>query len=118
MVDIFSGVLAGSGFGELVYGANNPAESRVGHFFAAICIDAFRDITVFTEDMDQLIEMLKNSPKAAGEDRIYIHGEKEFERAERAAVEGVRLSDVTVKTLIEAGEQAGVPFDLIPLKVD
>lgn len=117
MVDIFSGVLAGSGFGELVYGANHPDTSRVGHFFAAIRIDAFRAIDDFSTDMDHLIEMLKKSPKAAGEERIFIHGEKEFEKADRALIEGVQLSDVTVKTLIEAGDQAGVPFDLTPLKV-
>jgi LDH2 family malate/lactate/ureidoglycolate dehydrogenase len=117
MVDIFSGVLAGSGFGDLVYGADKYDASRVGHFFAAIRIDAFRDLASFTSDMDNLIEMLRNSPKAAGEERIYIHGEKEFEKAECALLEGVQLSDVAVKSLVEAGEQAGVPFDLIPLKV-
>jgi LDH2 family malate/lactate/ureidoglycolate dehydrogenase len=118
MVDIFSGVLAGSGFGDMVYGADQTNASRVGHFFAAIRIDAFRDMTSFTSDLDSLIEMLKDSPKAAGEERIYIHGEKEFEKAERAKLEGVQLSDVAVKSLVEAGEQAGVPFDLVPLKVD
>ena len=117
IVDIFSGVLAGSGFGDQVYGANKPEASRVGHFFSAIRIDALREMDSFKRDMDTLIEMLKNSPKAAGEERIFIHGEKEFEKAERAALEGVQLSDVTVKTLIEAGEKAGVPFDLTPLKV-
>lgn len=118
MVDIFSGILAGSGFGELVYGADQPDQSRVGHFFAAIRIDAFRDPVEFKADMDNLIEMLKNSPKAAGEDRIYIHGEKEFERAERAGIEGVPLSDVTVRALSEAGEQDGVPFELVPVRID
>ena len=118
MVDIFSGVLAGSGFGELVYGADRPDISRVGHFFAAIRIDAFRDPVEFKADMDSLIEMLKNSPKAAGEERIYIHGEKEFERADRAGIEGVPLSEVTVKALSEAGEKDGVPFDLTPVKID
>lgn len=118
MVDIFSGVMSGSGFGDLVYGAAKSDMSRVGHFFAAIRIDAFRDLDSFTRDMDLLIETLKNSPKAAGEERIYIHGEKEFEKVERALREGVQLSDVTVKTLIAAGEQAGVPFDLTPLKMD
>lgn len=118
MVDIFSGVLAGSGFGELVYGADQSATSRVGHFFAAIRIDGFRNPTEFKADMDTLIEMLKNSPKAEGEDRIYIHGEKEFERADRAEIEGVPLSEVTVRSLTEAGERDGVPFDLIPVKID
>ena len=115
MVDIFSGVLAGTGFGELVYGSSAPGASRIGHFFAAIRIDAFREPDEFANDMDALLGSLRDSPKAAGEERIYIHGEKEFEKAECALVEGVPLSDVAVKTLIEAGEQAGVPFNLTPM---
>ena len=118
LVDIFSGVLAGAGFGEQVYGSSAPGASRIGHFFAAIRIDAFRDPAEFSADMDTLLGSLRDSPKAAGEERIFIHGEKEFEKAERALVEGVRLSDVAVRTLIEAGEQAGVPFDLSPVKRD
>jgi LDH2 family malate/lactate/ureidoglycolate dehydrogenase len=118
LVDIFSGVLAGAGFGEMVYGSSAPGASRIGHFFAAICIDRFRDPVEFTADMDALIGSLRESPKAAGEERIYIHGEKEFEKAERALVEGVPLSDVAVKTLIEAGKQAGVPFNLSPMRRD
>ncbi|MBP9040843.1 MAG: Ldh family oxidoreductase [Anaerolineaceae bacterium] len=118
LVDIFSGVLAGSGFGEEVLSASGDQPTRVGHFFAAIKIDAFRDINAFKRDMDQLLNGLRNSPKAEGEDRIYIHGEKEFEKAERAAIEGVALSDVTVKTLVTAGNEDGVPFDLRPLKIE
>jgi len=118
MVDIFSGILAGSGFGETVFGADKPETSRVGHFFAAIRIDAFRNEQDFKADMDALMNSLRNSPKAAGEERIYIHGEKEFEKAERALKEGVPLSEVTVKILMEAGKQDGVPFDLIPIKTE
>lgn len=118
MVDIFSGVLAGSGFGEGVYGSNGEGPARVGHFFAAIKIDAFREADGFKKDMDALLAELRDSPKAEGEDRIYIHGEKEFEKAERAVTEGVPISDVTVKTLVADGDQDGVPFDLRPLKVE
>jgi LDH2 family malate/lactate/ureidoglycolate dehydrogenase len=118
LVDIFSGVLAGAGFGEQVYGSSAPGASRIGHFFAAIRIDAFRDPAEFSADMDTLLGSLRDSPKAAGEERIYIHGEKEFEKAERALVEGVPLSEVAVKTLIDAGEKAGVPFQISPLKRD
>ncbi len=118
LVDIFSGVLAGSGFGEEVLSASGNHPTRVGHFFAAIKIDAFRDINAFKRDMDQLLNGLRNSPKAEGEDRIYIHGEKEFEKAELAAIEGIALSDVTVKILVTAGNEDGVPFDLRPLKIE
>ncbi len=118
MVDIFSGVLAGSGFGELVYGSNAKVPAHIGHFFAAVRIDAFREIDEFKRDMDQLLGALRASPKAEGEERIFIHGEKEFEKAEHALTEGVPLSDVTVKSLITAGKEDGVPFDLKPLKIE
>jgi LDH2 family malate/lactate/ureidoglycolate dehydrogenase len=67
LVDIFSGVLAGSGFGEEVLSASGNQPTRVGHFFAAIKIDAFREIDAFKHDMDQLLNELRNSPKAEGE---------------------------------------------------
>lgn len=118
MVDIFSGVLAGSGFGELVYASKGRVPARIGHFFAAVRIDAFREIDAFKQDMDQLLGAMRDSPKAEGEERIYIHGEKEFEKAELAETQGVPLSDVTVRSLISTGNEDGVPFDLRPLKVE
>ena len=118
MVDIFSGVLSGAAFGESVSGSGVNTAANVGHFFAAIKIDAFREISGFKQDMDTLLTSLKESPKADGEERIFIHGEKEFENAERAAVEGIRLSEATVKILTQCGIDDGVPFDLEPLKVE
>lgn len=116
LVDIFCGVLAGSGFGTLVTGGDNPDPARVGHFFAAVRIDAFRPLQDFLTDMDNLLEMMKSSPKAVGEERIYIHGEKEFEKAALAEKEGVPLSGVTVNALKQSGDEIGIPFDLNPLK--
>ena len=117
MVDIFSGVLSGAAFGENVGNAAQDKRCNVGHFFGAIRIDAFRDPQEFKADMDTLLSQLRQAPKAAGEERIYIHGEKEFEKAELAAKEGVNLSEATVKTLIEVGKTDGVPFELEPIKV-
>lgn len=117
MVDIFSGVLAGAGFGEKVYGSSGNSAANVGHFFAAIKIEAFREINTFKKDMDDLLIQLKDSPKADGEERIYIHGEKEFENAELAAREGIRLSEAAVNTLKQSGLEDGVEFDLEPIKV-
>ena len=118
LVDIFAGVLAGAGFGERVLGPAVSGAANTGHFFAALRIDAFRDPADFAADMNTLLGALRDSPKAAGEERIYIHGEKEFEKADRALVEGVALSEVAVKSLIQAGKQAGIPFDLVPLRID
>ncbi|HWR66647.1 MAG TPA: Ldh family oxidoreductase [Bellilinea sp.] len=112
MVDIFSGVLSGAAFGPEVGAPGRDAPANVGHFFAAVNISAFRDPQAFKADLDSLIHTLKEAPKAVGQERIYIHGEKEFELFERNSREGVPLLLEVVKGLREAGDQVGVPFDL------
>jgi LDH2 family malate/lactate/ureidoglycolate dehydrogenase len=113
MVDIFSGVLSGSGFGNLTYPVNTDGSdkpSNIGHFFGAISIDAFRDVDEFKSDMDKFIRILKNSPKADNQDRIYIHGEKEFEKMEKYLEEGIPLTSKVASSIEAIGKEIGVPF--------
>jgi LDH2 family malate/lactate/ureidoglycolate dehydrogenase len=112
LVEIFSGVLSGAATATAVGhpGDNLPAD--VGHFFQAIRVDAIRPEAEFKEHMDQLIRELKDSPKAAGKERIYIPGEKEFELAEKNRREGVPLMVEVVEMLKKAGDEVSVPFDL------
>lgn len=117
MVEILSAVLSGAEFGRNVDADPHHQLSRIGHCFIAVCIDAFRPLDEFKRDMDTLISQIKDSPKAAGQERIYIHGEKEFERVERAESEGVPIMASVVDSLLEDGEEAGVPFDLQSLGV-
>ncbi|HSM23548.1 MAG TPA: Ldh family oxidoreductase [Anaerolineaceae bacterium] len=114
-VDIFSGVLSGAAFGREVADPSKVANANVGHFFAAIRLDAFRDPDEFKKDLDTLFQQLKTAEKAEGQDRIFIHGEKEFELTERFQKEGIPLLDEVVRSLINAGDEIGVPFDLIPI---
>ena len=65
--------------------------------------------------MDDYIQSLKNTPKLPGQDRVYIHGEKEFERTEKYLQDGIPLMIEVVQSLQKAGEEAGVPFDLEPI---
>lgn len=116
LVDIFSGVLSGAAVGsDVAHPSDESAGANVGHFFAAIRIDAFRPADEFKAQMDYLIRMLKDSPKAVGQERIYIAGEKEFEMAERNALEGVPLLNTVVKMLQQAGEEIGVRFSPQPI---
>jgi LDH2 family malate/lactate/ureidoglycolate dehydrogenase len=118
MVDIFSGVLSGAAFGSAVGHPSDPnAGSNVGHFFAAVNIEAFRPVEEFKAAMDAYILELKNSPKAVGHDRIYIHGEKEYERTDRYLREGVPLLANVAAGLNEIGADVGAPFDCELLKV-
>jgi LDH2 family malate/lactate/ureidoglycolate dehydrogenase len=111
-VDIFSGVLSGAAFGKNVADPSKSANANVGHFFAAMRLDAFRDPDEFKKDMDALFQQLKTAEKAVGQDRIYIHGEKEFELSDRYQKEGIPLLEEVVKSLQSAGEAVGVPFDV------
>ena len=112
LVDIFSGVLSGASTGAAVGHPNENIPADVGHYFAAISVDAFRPVIDFKAHMDRLIGELKDAPKAVGQERIYIHGEKEFELAERYRKEGVPLMVEVVESLKATGNEVGLPFDL------
>jgi len=115
LVDILSGVLSGAAFSTDVGNPSNPGPANVGHFFMAINPDLFRPIDEFKMGMDNLIQRMKDAPKLPDHDRIYIHGEKEFEHAERCAIEGVPVLAPVVDSLKEIGAEIGMPFDLTPL---
>ena len=109
-LDILSGVLSGSAFGPNLY-AKKDVPAKVSHFFGAIKIDAFIELALFKSMMDEYIDVLKNSEKAAGKDRIFIHGEKEFELYEQQEEE-VRLYYKVVEELRKIAEEVNIkaPF--------
>jgi len=117
LVDILCGVLAGAAFGKDVGSpaATTGGPTDIGHFFLAIDIQAFRPLEDFTKDMDRLIEQLVTCPKELGKDRIFIHGEKEFEQKEYYLKHGIALPEAVVEVLRKKGKETGVPFDLSPL---
>lgn len=113
MVDILSGVLSGAKFGPFVKAkAGGEKYINVGHFFGVIKIDNFIDVDEFKETMDKMIQNLKDSQKAKDENRVYIHGEKEFEKFDNYKKNGVPLQDKIVANLKQMGEETGVPYDL------
>lgn len=111
-VEIFSAVLSGALYANKVYPKDETGKSLpsgIGHFFGAMRVDAFRPLDEFKRDMDDLIRRLKEAPKAKGADRIYIHGEKEFEEAEQLAKQGVPLNPKVVEDLRTIANQLGMP---------
>ncbi len=115
LVDLLTGVLAGAAFGKSVGHPDQNRTADIGHFFAAIKIENFRPVDYFKRDMDAYIQELKATPKLPGQDRIYIHGEKEFALTEKYEKEGVPLLKEIVTSLKKAGKEMGIPFDLKPI---
>jgi LDH2 family malate/lactate/ureidoglycolate dehydrogenase len=107
MVDVLCAVLCGAPFG---LGTSDTATSsgRVSHFFGAIRIDTFRDPQEFRRDMDHMLRELRNCPPAAGAERVYFAGQKEFEKEAECARMGVPLLPETYDLLCEIGRTRGV----------
>ena len=115
LVDIFSGILSGSGYLNLLYPKTpegKPLPSKLGHFFGAMRVDYFRSLEEFKRDMDDAIRRIKSSAKAEGQNRIYVHGEKEFELEEKYRQEGIPLYYKVYEDLKAIGGEMGVPFNL------
>jgi len=62
--------------------------------------------------MDDLITLIKNSPKAEGQTRIYIHGEKEAEEENWRRRDGIPLHARVADSLRDVATPLGVavPF--------
>ncbi len=106
LVEILCGVLTGT------MTALNANQEPRGHFFGAIRVDTFRPVTEFKKDMDRLIRELKSTPPTAGQERVYVAGQIEFETAEERAERGIPLLSSVLKALREVGDQLGVRYDL------
>lgn len=110
-VEIFSAILSGASYADRVYPTDKegkPLPSGIGHSFTAIRIDAFRSKNEFKQDMDDLIHLVHNTPRANGAKRIYIHGEKEFEKSEQRTKHGIPLNAKVVEDLRLIAEQLGI----------
>ncbi len=115
LVDILCGVLSGAAYATKVYPKTpdgQPLPSDLGHFFGALRIDAFRPLDDFQAAMDDIIRRLKDAPKAKGQDRIYIHGEKEFEIEEERRTNGVLLHPKVVADLQQIAKEVDETCDL------
>ncbi len=108
MVDVLCGVLSGAATG---LGVDvDKTKPNVGHFFMALDPAAFRPLDEFKRDMDRLARELKDSPKAEGQSRIYLHGEKSYARMERYRRKGVPLAAKVVESMKQIGKELGVPW--------
>jgi LDH2 family malate/lactate/ureidoglycolate dehydrogenase len=115
MVEILSAVLPGAAFLTSVYPkdkAGKPQPADLGHFFGAWRVDAFREAGAFKADMDAMIRELKSGNLAQGAERIYLHGEKEFEEAGRREEQGIPLEAKVEASLKQIAADLDIEYDL------
>jgi len=110
MVEILCAALSGSAFFTQIEreaeGKSQP--SNIGHFFAAMKIEAFRPVEEFKRQMDGMIHTLRTAGVAEGAERIYIPGDKSFAKEQEYRAAGIPVIEPTLKSLRELGQNLGV----------
>jgi len=94
IVEIFSASLQSGAFLQGLTGFDpqgNRQPFKVGHFFMAINIEAFVDISEFKRTTGNILRDLRNSHRAPGQKRIYTAGEKEYEMEKYIQKNGVKV---------------------------
>ena len=114
MIEVLAAILMGAAIRSQVlsWTFSDPSQpTGHGAAFIAINISSFMPVYRFKERMDQTIREMRASDKAAGADRIYLPGEMEWERREKALVDGIELPDDVVASLRGLAEDLDIELD-------
>lgn len=114
MVDVLTGVVSGGAFGAGVSGlyADTAVHNDCAHFFLALDPAAFGPPKEFAERMRAFTDAIAASPIAAGTERVYLPGELEALRHDRALRDGVPLEPAVRATLAETARALDVDIEL------
>ena len=82
-------------------------KGNICHGFMAINPAFFGDPAAIKEHFSKFLEELRQAPKADGAQRIYTHGEKEFEACQRVKAEGVSVNEKTYAEMEMIAEFTG-----------
>lgn len=117
IVDIFSALFSGAGFGPFVPPSvaylpvpEGRTGEGTGHFFGAVRIDAFRPAGEFKAAMDEWIETFRSSKPAEGQERVLIPGDPERETEERLRREGIELVPAIENDLMSIAGELDISF--------
>jgi L-2-hydroxycarboxylate dehydrogenase (NAD+) len=119
IVEILSSALQEGAFLKMLNGFDekgNKVPYRLGHFFIAIDISTFTELSKFKKIAGDILRMLRASKKMPGYDRIYTPGEKEYIAMQERKDKGVPFNEALQKQFIQVRDELGLtqykfPFD-------
>ena len=103
IVEIFSGLLTGLGFGVDPTGRHND-----GCFLAAFNVEAFRSLETFKQEVTEFAHYLKSTPPAKGFDEVYYPGEIEHLRTQSGLEHGIEVEESTWEKLEALASRYGL----------
>ena len=111
LVEVLSASLSGGAFLKDLLGFEPDGSRRpfmVGHFFLAIDIEHFIPLDVSRKVTGDIMRALQAARKAPGHDRIYVAGEKEYEKEQEIRELGVPVNPNLRKDLVFVRDALGV----------
>ena len=109
--ELFTSMMAGGPPSHLSY--KKPHKAETSQCFWAMDYGVFGNKEEIKANFSQMLDELRAFPKAEGQSRIYIHGEKEIESTARKKVEGIPVNEKTFQELSDIAKELGI--DPIPL---
>jgi len=119
MVDILCCVLSGANWGPFAppFALRQEIPERsvgkgIGHFFGAMQIDGFIDKDEFKKQIDEWINVFRNTKPAPGTDGPLIPGDPEREAEAIRSREGIPLIKPVVDDLLDISRKTGISFEM------
>ncbi|MVW70628.1 Ldh family oxidoreductase [Bordetella sp. 15P40C-2] len=113
MAQILGGTLSGSALAARQMATRKPGDpDDIGHFFLALNPEAFRDSGSFTEELDDAIDTLHQTPPADPAKPVQVAGEVEAQERARRENEGVPIPPALEAKLRAICERSGVEYVL------
>ena len=103
MVEMFSGLLTGLGFG-----IDPQARHNDGVFITVYNVEHFRPLEDFKREMRGFVEFIKTSPAAEGFTEVLYPGEIEYKTELKRREEGIFVEDQTWEGITALMEEVGV----------
>jgi len=111
MVEILSAALCGGMFMKDLLGFAEDGSRRpymLGHFFLAIHIEHFIALEVSRRITGQIMRALRDARKTPGQERIYVAGEKEYEKEKQVREQGVPVNPNLRRELQTMRDELGI----------
>lgn len=105
LCEIATAILSGGTTSNYIY--KTPGRANIAHCFIALDHGMFGDKVQIEAALSTYLQEVRDSDKAEGQQRIYIHGEKEAEARQRALREGIALNDKTYQEMQMIAEYTG-----------
>lgn len=113
IVEILSAALAGGPFMKELSGKDENGNNRMyhlGHFFFVINPEFFMGLDTFKKTAGDICRGLRSSKKAAGAERIYTAGEKEWLAWQERKDKGVPVGESIQKEFVALRDELKLPY--------